>query len=97
MKIRLKGIAETRTIFLNGEELSPKRSLKIWRHSPDGFNWGYHGSGPAQLALAILLELFSREFAIDHYQQFKRDVISTLPQGQDFDLEIKITIHEKPH
>lgn len=27
-------------------------------HSPDGFNWGYQGSGPADLALAILLDHF---------------------------------------
>ena len=26
------------------------------QHSPTGFNWGYHGSGPADLALAILLD-----------------------------------------
>lgn len=28
--------------------------LDLWNHSPDGFNWGYGGSGPAQTALAIL-------------------------------------------
>jgi len=27
-------------------------------HSPDGFAWGYHGSGPADLALAILVDYF---------------------------------------
>ena len=26
----------------------------VIRHSPDGFNWGYNGSGPADLALNIL-------------------------------------------
>src|SRR5215470_1617278 len=25
-------------------------------HSPNGFAWGYHGSGPADLALAILVD-----------------------------------------
>ena len=28
----------------------------IRNHSPSGFNWGYGGSGPAQLALAILAD-----------------------------------------
>lgn len=28
--------------------------LDLWNHSPTGFNWGYGGSGPAQLALALL-------------------------------------------
>ena len=32
-------------------------SLEIADHSPDGFNWGYDGSGPAQLALGILYEV----------------------------------------
>ena len=27
-------------------------------HSPDGFEWGYAGSGPADLALAILADYF---------------------------------------
>ena len=28
----------------------------MWRHSPTGFEWGFSGSGPAQLALALLLD-----------------------------------------
>ena len=32
-------------------------SLEIAGHSPDGFNWGYDGSGSAQLALGILYEV----------------------------------------
>ena len=51
----LKGIASTREIYLDGKYLDPARSQKAWNHSPDGFNWGYGGSGPAQLALAIML------------------------------------------
>ena len=27
-------------------------------HSPSGFEWGYQGSGPADLALAILVDYF---------------------------------------
>ena len=30
--------------------------LDIFSHSPSGFEWGYLGSGPAQLALAILCD-----------------------------------------
>src|SRR5262245_55620958 len=36
--------------------LSARRSQAVFNHSPDGFAWGYGGSGPAQLALAILLD-----------------------------------------
>lgn len=41
----------------DGETLSPKPSQKLWDHSPDGFQWGYAGSGPAQLALALLFDV----------------------------------------
>ncbi len=52
--------------------LSPLPSLKLQNHSPDGFNWGYRGSGPAQLALAILLDAtLNEEVALANYQDFK--------------------------
>lgn len=53
--MRIKGEYTMRRVWVDDEPLSPKRSQKVWNHSPDGFNWGYGGSGPAQLALAILL------------------------------------------
>jgi len=55
------------------EELSPVPSQKLYNHSPDGFQWGYGGSGPAQLALALLLDATSDpDTAQAHYQDFKR-------------------------
>lgn len=51
--------------------------LEVMNHSPDGFAWGYNGSGPAQLALAILVDyLKDKELALALYQDFKRSVIS---------------------
>ena len=47
-------------------------SQKLKNHSPNGFNWGYHGSGPSQLALALLLDVVGRAKALKHYQEFKR-------------------------
>ncbi len=87
-KVHLSGNAATREVFLNGEKLTPGESLKIRNHSPDGFNWGYGGSGPAQLALAILLKVCSREVALQNYQHFKWQHIANLPQS-DFDQEIE--------
>lgn len=61
-------------------ELDPGPSLKIRNHSPDGFQWGYGGSGPSQLALAILLDLgIDIQIAEEIYQKFKFDVIANLP------------------
>lgn len=57
--------------------LSPKPSQHIYNHSPDGFNWGYGGSGPAQAALGILLDCLGKELAIQYYQRFKWDLVAT--------------------
>jgi hypothetical protein len=52
--------------------LSPIPSQKIWDHSPDGFNWGYGGSGPAQLALALLYDVTrDEENSVRYHQDFK--------------------------
>ena len=53
-------------------EVSPAPSQKLRNHSPDGFQWGYGGSGPAQLALALLLDVTGDPgMAQAHYQDFK--------------------------
>jgi hypothetical protein len=77
----IAGDWDTRHVFIDGVELLPARSQKLYNHSPDGFNWGYGGSGPAQLALALLLKFTTMEKAMRLHQQFKWDVIATLPQG----------------
>ena len=87
--MKIKGDWKTRRLWVNGKELFPERSQKHINHSPDGFNWGYGGSGPAQLALAILLEHLPEGKAISHYQQFKWDVISRLPQS-DFEIDLNL-------
>jgi hypothetical protein len=53
--------------------------LDLRAHSPSGFEWGYGGSGPAQLALALLADaLGDVELAQEHYQNFKWAVVSRL-------------------
>lgn len=78
MEIKFK--YDTRQVFIDGKELKPERSQKLRNHSPDGFAWGYGGSGPAQLALAILLEIMPENDAQALYQQFKWDYIAKIPQ-----------------
>jgi hypothetical protein len=61
--------------------LDPGRSLRINNHSPDGFEWGYGGSGPAQFALAILLDLTDDgDLAESLHQEFKRRFVATAPK-----------------
>jgi hypothetical protein len=46
--------------------------LEVFNHSPAGFEWGYGGSGPAQLALALLMDATGNKgLALRHYQDFK--------------------------
>ena len=73
---------ENGTYYLDGHYLDPTPSQKVWNHSPDGFNHGYSGSGPAQLALAIMLKLTGKS---EGYQGFKARFIAGLPQAQDFE------------
>lgn len=75
----------------------PPDEIRIWRdpdgraqanvphasvyHSPDGFEFGYGGSGPADLALNILLR-FTPFYSVawQHHQDFKWQFIATMPE-----------------
>lgn len=84
----ITGIARTGEVFLGDRPLDPARSLAVRKHSASGFAWGYHGGAPAQLALAILLELLPQEEAEANYQDFKQDIIAGLPEDEDFHLSV---------
>jgi hypothetical protein len=65
------------------EPLDPRRDLR--NHSPEGFEWGFAGSGSAQLSLALLAHaLGDDEMALRNYPDFKFRVVARLPQ--EFDL-----------
>lgn len=65
-------------VTVDGRRLNPRRDL--WNHSPDGYEWGYGGSGPAQLALAILADHCRNDGqALNLYQRFKWAVVAELP------------------
>lgn len=54
--------------------------LDLFNHSPTGFEWGYGGSGPAQLALSILADaLHDDDLAVRLHHKFKFEVIAKLP------------------
>lgn len=63
----------------DGQPFDPGPSQKLYNHSPDGFMWGYGGSGPAQLALALLLDVTGDPDLTLHFgQQFKEEMIATI-------------------
>jgi len=66
------------------DELDPRFDLE--RRSPTGFAWGYSGSGPRQLALAVLADCCSDETALRAHQRFKEDVIAEQDGDGRFEL-----------
>lgn len=67
------------TMVAVGTSLTNVRPLKhVVRHSPTGFEWGYGGSGPADLALSILTDVFGGrvELADLYYMRFKFEFVA---------------------
>ena len=81
------------------DPLDPRYDLR--RHSADGFQWGYGGSGPSQLALAIVADRLGpgrEDDAMTIYQDFKWFWVARLPKtnwvysGSDIDARIDAVI-----
>lgn len=54
--------------------------LDLANHSPTGLEWGYGGSGPAQLALALIADATGYNGrALKHYQDLKWKIVAKLP------------------
>ena len=65
--------------------------LDLSNHSPTGFAWGYEGSGPAQLSLALLADaLGDDERALRLYQPFKSAYIAGIPQDKEWALSASL-------
>ena len=80
-------------LVADGDGVSPLRHFV--RHSPTGFEWGYLGSGCAELARCILLDHYGVEPPDDpwqpeglpvSYQAFKKDIIARLPRTAPWSL-----------
>jgi hypothetical protein len=57
------------------------------RHSPTGFNWGYAGSGPAELARCLLIDYLGTERVSGGlYQEFKARMIASLAQDRGWEI-----------
>lgn len=55
--------------------------LDLVKHSPDGYEWGYSGSGPAQLSLALCASATGDdELALKVYQRFKKVLVAKIPR-----------------
>lgn len=90
-KVRI-GVAEVNVKTINSdysknvEKLDPRYDLRD--HSQDGFEWGYVGSGPSQLAIALCSHVLSvwgnqsngDEIATTVYHEYSRRVISKIKE-----------------
>ena len=56
--------------------------LSVQAHSPTGFEWGYGGSGPAQLALAMCVELLGPVEALKVYQRVKDRLVAPIAENK---------------
>ena len=75
------------TVILGGAAHPLPMGREHVNHSPTGFEWGYEGSGPAQLAFAILLSATHKPaLARRFYQAFKREHIATM-QSNDWRID----------
>jgi hypothetical protein len=64
-------------VTVDGKPLPPRFDLK--RLSATGFEWTYEGSGPAQLALALLADHLGDDArALELYEPFMRKVVAEL-------------------
>lgn len=99
---------EVQTVHTDGSIITLPLTHRKY-HSPTGFEWGYCGSGPADLALAIMLDYFSEEpteqeikdgavLAAVVYKQFKNEFVAGFPKN-GFRLEhndIEIWLAKQP-
>jgi hypothetical protein len=100
-KVRIQGFRkpDTNEIWVNGKKLNPADSLKLSKHSLDGFNWGYGGSGPSQAALGICLAVTQDpDLALEIYQPFKWSFVCYWPVDDDFNVTIdfQLFLHQHP-
>jgi len=79
------------TVFVRQEDRRDRKlglRLDLRNHSPTGFAWGYAGSGPSQLALAILADVIGDAPAVENglYQEFKNAFIACQKRDAGFEL-----------
>ncbi len=94
-------------VTANGEEIDPRTDLL--NLSSSGFEWGYDGGGPGQLALAILADFYDDDsMALTHYKTFSNEVIANLrgdewmidhttikkAMSQDYVVKVPMTLDE---
>lgn len=95
-----EGHAVTVGVF-DGISMTPlPLRLDLKHHSPSGFQWGYGGSGPSQLALAICADALGDDAqALNVYQAFKNAHVA-LQTGDEWEIsaeDVRAIVHRLSH
>ena len=78
LKCRRAPTSQDPIVTLGGKILRPGYSQEVRNLSREGFGWGYRGAAPAQLALAVLLEVTYTEEALRLFQPFKERFLAPM-------------------
>ena len=82
-------------VTVDGKPLDPRHDLKQFAA---GFEWGYDGDGPHQLAFALLADRLGAERAMAQYRLFCETTIANLANdgwrltGEDIDRTLSETV-----
>ena len=81
---QIGGLVEVHDSEGNFEKLPVNESLY---QGDDGFEWGYGGAGPRQLAFSLLYDVTQNSvLAARNAQDFKWDVLARIPMEDDWKL-----------
>lgn len=79
-----EAVAMTRKVYVHPRDGTQYELEHRVQHSPDGFSWGYFGSGCAELARCMLWDFLGHEPAPEVYQKFKEDHVSRFRMDQNW-------------
>lgn len=71
-------------VTVNGAPLDPRTDIR--RYSSDSFEWGYEGSGPHQLALAILANHYGDDARAQSSSRLFMEVLIAELKGDEWKL-----------
>jgi len=77
------------SVWVNDDGVTRRLEHKV-RHSPSGFEWGYRGSGPADLARSLLWDVMGEEPEPEVYQKFKVEMLADLEDDEWTMTEVEI-------
>jgi len=79
--VMTRRLARGVSVVVTGGAGVPYELPHLMRHSPDGFEWGYGGSGPSDLARSIVGDLLKQaDPSPADYQRVKTELVATLPE-----------------